>query len=128
MLREIKKIRQESHEFLKRWFQDEDIDLFIWQNDETDVARFELTYNKRRHEKSLVWSSQTGFTHYDIETGEGFSGHAKMSPICHPSEKNDISQVQQIFKNIPQKIASQVIQSIADLLMSYQPNSSPRLA
>lgn len=76
MLREIKTDSNPE----RRWFQDSEMDLFLWSTATGEPTRFELTYDKSRNEKSLVWAPPSHFEHCALDDGSG-NGHHPSTPI-----------------------------------------------
>lgn len=71
MLREIKSESSPN----RRWFQDCEMDLFVWTDPAGRANRFELAYDKPHHEKSMVWKSPATFTHCELDDGAGIGQH-----------------------------------------------------
>ena len=73
MLKEFKAVRQIPKDGFRRWFTDQDFDLFVWYEDESmaKVVGFQLCYNKRGTQKALTWYRDRGFLHTAIDDGEG---------------------------------------------------------
>ena len=80
MLREITTVRQNSSDQQRRWFTDADMDLFVWFLDLTPTG-FQLSVGKGRHEYSIHWKHDTGFSHHCVDDGENRPGKYKMTPI-----------------------------------------------
>ena len=80
MLHEISNVKQNSRNQSRRWFTDNDMDLFIWFSKQAPIG-FQLSYNKQADEKALCWESKKGFQHYSVDSGEIEPIRYKMSPI-----------------------------------------------
>jgi len=63
-------VSRSSGEAKRRWFQSSYFDLVVWLTDEDAISGFQLCYDRGPHEHALVWSSQTGFSHYRVDDGE----------------------------------------------------------
>ena len=64
MLREIRGVEQRDPQRMKRWFQDDYFDLFVWQDAAGDVRRFQLCYERdTRRERAFEWLGGRGFQH-----------------------------------------------------------------
>jgi hypothetical protein len=61
MLKEIHGVTDEPPA-RRRWFHDEDFDLFVWQA-EGEVTLFQLCYGHGSGERALVWDKGRGFFH-----------------------------------------------------------------
>jgi hypothetical protein len=67
MLREIRGIEQRNPQRVKRWFQDDYFDLYLWQDSAGQVLRFQLCYEREsRHERALEWHRGRGFQHLAV--------------------------------------------------------------
>jgi hypothetical protein len=80
MLREIGAIRQDSDRGLRRWFQDDYFDLYVWQDAHAAPIAFELCYARGRGEGVIGWKSDAGFRHARVDGGERPAGIA-MTPF-----------------------------------------------
>jgi len=70
MLREIAAMRQDDPGAIRRWFQDDYFDLFLWVTPQGKVAAFQLAYERTREERVLSWSQIRGFNHSRVDSGE----------------------------------------------------------
>ena len=80
MLREIKTVRQKDDEPPRRWFQDKDFDLIVWQHPGQDPEAFQLCYDRSRNERVLSWSRTKGYSHDGVDSGEDDPMHNR-API-----------------------------------------------
>lgn len=80
MLREIGPVRQDSSRGLRRWFQDDYFDLFVWLDVAGTPLAFQLCYNRNHGEGSITWNSSAGFVHDRVDAGEQ-SPKRGMTPI-----------------------------------------------
>lgn len=87
MLREIEGVAAEPRT-TRRWFHDDDFDLFVWQTERGDVTLFQLCYGPASGERALVWHRDGGLFHDGTEPGspiddqvvERFDAAAKALP------------------------------------------------
>ena len=70
MLREIAAVRQDEPGSIRRWFQDDYFDLFLWLTPQGTVSAFQLAYERTRQERVLSWSHVRGFNHSRVDSGE----------------------------------------------------------
>lgn len=71
MLSEIRNIVQRSLVRRKRWFQDDDFDLYVWQSPEGRVLEFQLCYERgTSRERALTWKSSVGYANYSVDSGD----------------------------------------------------------
>lgn len=116
-MQEYVKVRQIPGDPKRRWFYSDEFDLIIWLHPDGVIARFELCYNKKRAERSLVWSRAGGYTHMAVDDGETNPGKYKRAPILVPDGCFDAKQVHAAFAkdcaSLPEEVAAHVLQSIA---------------
>jgi len=70
MLSEISAVRQDQPGLVRRWFQDDYFDLFVWITPHGALRAFQLAYERTRRERVLEWSSERGFDHNRVDSGE----------------------------------------------------------
>ena len=70
MLSEISAVRQDQPGLIRRWFQDDYFDLFVWLTPHGALRAFQLAYERTRRERVLEWSSERGFDHNRVDSGE----------------------------------------------------------
>ena len=70
MLREIRNVKQSDPALVRRWFQSDYFELFVWSRADGTVASFQLCYDLRRRERALTWKSDSGFYHDGVDDGE----------------------------------------------------------
>ena len=97
MLREVQRVLQETKGAKKRWFTDEVIDLFIWQNESGRLMSLQFCYDKRHKERSLIWSAESGYGHHGVDDGEDKLGRIKASPILVPDGIFETEAVADLF-------------------------------
>jgi len=69
MLREIRGVDQRNPRRVKRWFQDDYFDLFLWQGQAGEILEFQLCYRRdTRNERVLEWRRGRGFQHLKPES------------------------------------------------------------
>jgi hypothetical protein len=69
VLREIPVV-QPGQEPRRRRFADEDFDLVVWLSDTAEIVAFELCYDRPRVEQAVTWSSDHGYGHFRVDSGE----------------------------------------------------------
>ena len=72
MLREILEVSQDDAATKRRWFHDDDFDLFTREAG-NELTEFELCYGIRSQERALVWAKDKGYFH-DGEASADFIG------------------------------------------------------
>ena len=84
MLREIGSVRQDSDRGLRRWFQDDYFDLYIWQDARGEFLALQLCYDRHHGEGSIRWSRDEGYAHARVDNGHRAGGYS-MTPILRPA-------------------------------------------
>ena len=110
-------VRQISGDLRRRWFFSDDFDLIVWFNEDGTLAGFELCYDKRQIQRSLVWRLTAGFTHMAVDDGENRPGKYKSTPILVPDGYFDAKRIHSAFAkesiSLPKEVADYVMQIIA---------------
>lgn len=123
MFFEIQKVKQEPGAPYRRWFHAEDMDLSVWLEDSRPV-RFQLSYNRHLGEKSIIWSQESGFSHFSIDDGEQHPGHYKASPIVTGYLPLDFSQAIEAFQKNVNSVADDLFQFVLKKLKENPARSS----
>lgn len=80
MLREIGAGRQDGSRGVRRWFQDEYFDLYLWHDASGAPVAFQLCYDRARNEGAITWSRGAGYGHDRVDAGDD-SPKRLMTPI-----------------------------------------------
>jgi hypothetical protein len=67
---EMRDVRQDSDDYVRRWFFDDHFDLIAWYNRNGTLAGFQLCYDKAGEEKALTWFGDRGLSHHRVDAGE----------------------------------------------------------
>jgi len=70
LLRELGTGRQDGNHGMRRWFQDEYFDLYLWQDASGASIGFQLCYDRTGKEGAVTWDEQRGFGHDHVDDGE----------------------------------------------------------
>jgi hypothetical protein len=82
MLREIRSVVQRSLTRRKRWFHDDDFDLYLWQSPEGEVLELQLCYERgTSRERALTWKRGIGYADYRVDSGEAYAAGGKRAAI-----------------------------------------------
>jgi len=84
MLREIGSPRDEGGRGVRRWFQSDAFDLFLWQDAAGEPVAMHFCYDRRASERVLCWDARSGFSHHGVDAGEFLPG-SNMSPLLVPA-------------------------------------------
>ncbi len=107
MLREIKNTRQIPSEPNRRWFNSEEMDLFIWHQADSIIG-FQLCYDKSGQERALTWKPDTGLIHEKVDNGESRDGRYKATPILLKNGTYDIDSVISEFLSKSERLSYEI--------------------
>ena len=119
MLREITGVRQVAGEPLRRWFQDEAMDLFVWLGEANTVVGFQLAYDKSQEERALTWKLRTGYQHARVDDGTRPGRHPG-SPLLIADGVFDVIRVSDEFQARAAEIDSAVHAFVSGKLADYE--------
>jgi hypothetical protein len=88
-LREIKHVKQDDDNLLKKWFTDDSYwDLYVWYSKITNkIIGIQLCYSRGAGERALTWFENKEFSHKAVSTRrdhKGYRGDVYGSPILVP--------------------------------------------
>ena len=70
----------------RRWFSDDQFDLFVWFDADGGISWFELCYDRSDIERALTWTPARGYAHWRVSTGDGAGMNYDMTPILVPDD------------------------------------------
>ena len=115
MLDEIKDVTQYETGKLRRWFRNDDFDLYTWENYDGVLQGFQLCYAKLGSERVLRWSPESGYSHEGVDAPEDKPGRS-MSALFVADGVFDSTSVGTIFENaalrMPEKFRTFVVERI----------------
>ena len=85
--REVKSINQEEYTYTRRWFTCDTSNLFVWQDANNNIAKFQLTCASVENENIFIWNLNKGIEYSGISNNCNKVGIKKGSPILE--EYND---------------------------------------
>ena len=118
MLHEISNVKQKARDQNRRWFTDNDMDLFVWYSRLTPIG-FQLSYNKQSYEKVICWEIDKGFQHYGVDAGEIEPIKYKMSPIFAADGDFDTYAIAREFLHNSDHIETTLADFIYAKLLEY---------
>jgi hypothetical protein len=117
VLVEQSSVSQLQGEARRRWFSSDYFDLISWQASDGAVIAFQLCYEKGEAERAVCWQSATGFSHHNVDEGEGPERRVKASPVFLPDGSFHsaavIKRFQEESKSIDESVATFVLNSLA---------------
>jgi hypothetical protein len=103
----------------RRWFTDEDLDLYLWFDERGGLLRMQLCYDKRGRERVLSWRRGQGFRHDRIDDGEGVPGKAR-SPILVIDGGCDAVALLRRFREASLQLNDEVFDLVYERLVAFK--------
>lgn len=75
--------REGERDDRRRWFSDDEFDLIVWLSGDGSLAALQLCYDKSGVERAVTWSTDAGYGHFRVDTGEEMPVRDK-TPILLP--------------------------------------------
>ncbi|MBF0153559.1 MAG: hypothetical protein HQL64_07450 [Magnetococcales bacterium] len=73
--------QEKKSDLLRRWFQGDECDLFVWEDEAQKLATFQLAWNHQGQERLLLWKRGAGFFSLgEVDDGE-MAPERNRSPI-----------------------------------------------
>jgi hypothetical protein len=119
VLKEVENSGQVPGEPRRRWFQDTDSDLIVWEDDACAISGFQLCCGKSRDEHALTWRQGTGFVHGRVDDGEGRPFHYKSTPVLAPDGHFDVTAAAADFRKRSMEIDPNIAMFILERLSEY---------
>jgi hypothetical protein len=113
---EMRDVRQDSSDYVRRWFFDDNFDLIAWYGRDGALLGFQLCYDKVNDEKALTWFSNRGLSHHKVDAGEDSpwfnrspmlvvtDGHSQMARLLSSFKNADEGLPPELQKIVMQKI------------------------
>ena len=112
----------------RRWFADDEFDLYVWADETGTPTRFQLCYGKPRHERALTWTPE-GVHHDGVDAGDD-NPTKNMTPVLTPDADVDWPTLHDRFEAASREIDPEVRGFVLQLLrnpvpLSAHPPSAP---
>ena len=118
MFSETRNIRQIKGEPRRRWFDDKDLELIIWFDEDDRIVGFQLCYEIDNESKALTWQESKGYLHTGVDEGDIGGGPSKRTPILVRDGVFDKEPVEKRFASsspgLPKEIADFVTTKLAE--------------
>ena len=120
MLKEVTNVRQIEGEPFRRWFSDPQLDLFVWYDEQDEILRFQLCYDKGAGERALIWCRDNGFSHHGVDDGEGGIYEMKSTPILVADGVADTARIDAQFNERGQKLEHDLYEFVSTRIREYE--------
>jgi len=114
-----KYVKQIPGEPRRRWFEDNYFDLLVWENESGQIVQFQLSYDKRHNQRSLIWKEQIGYTHNKVDDGENKPGKYKAAPILVEDGVFDFGIIAEKFMLKSKDIDTQISTFVYNKIREY---------
>jgi|SRR6185503_7131696 len=115
MLREIQAIAYEPG-MHRRWFHDDDFDVFLWLTPSGAVTRFQVCYGSGPDERALAWHQHAGLFHDGANDGA----------IASPSPAFDLARFEEAALGLPRTVRNIVKRHIREYVEGRLPAAARR--
>lgn len=120
MLREFPSVRQIPGEGFRRWFTDEQFDLYVWYESRSArrVVGFQLCYDKQGRQKALTWYRDRGYLHTAVDDGES-SPLKNRTPILVADGVFPRDRITALFREAAASLDTGLAELVAGKLAAY---------
>ena len=124
MLIEIKNIEQDHSGVFRRWFTCDNMDLFVWYNEECQVDSFQLTFSDLNGEYLVNWSADAGFQYaYPSRDNIEHVTH-KASILVQPGRRFSLKRVFDKFISQSRIVNRELVRFISNRLIREETRMS----
>lgn len=126
MLTEVKRTYQGAPGQNKRWFTDQDMDLFVWSVKECEtekdhlqlenVVKFQFSSNKQSKEMAITWQKDGDVEIYEVDEGSRPEKHPSSPILVEPESDLNLGQltlIKEAMSTVDYKTASFLIKKIS---------------
>ena len=94
------------------------MDLIVWLRKEADseIAGFQLCYDKIRGEKALHWKDGSDFSHMNVDDGENAGGKYKATPLLVPDAPFDGCALHRLFLSAARGVSDDIRRFVEEKL------------
>src|SRR5262245_35090667 len=125
MFRELN-VAQVPGEPLRRWFQDDQLDLSVWFSPDGAIVGVQLSYDKGTYtERALTWFKDRGYSHMRVDDGENQAGKYKMTPILVPDGALDAAALLRVFESASGSLEPAIVRAVAAVIHGQDPTPQP---
>ncbi len=118
MLNEIQDVTQYETGKHRRWFHDDNFDLYTWETPDGALQGFQLCYAKLGKERALRWSPEVGYSHEGVDAPEDKPGRS-MSALFVADGVFDANNVETIFENAALEMPDKFRRFVLDRIRAY---------
>ncbi len=69
VLKEVQTQNRSDGPLQRRWFTDNQLDLYVWEDENGEIVKFQLCY-QLAGEYAFTWDCDEGFSHHGVDDGE----------------------------------------------------------
>ncbi|MDP7250834.1 MAG: hypothetical protein QGF00_14610 [Planctomycetota bacterium] len=123
MLREVLMVKQVPGQPFRRWFTDQQHDLYVWYDDRRrEIIGFQFCYGRNKDEKALTYLDDRGWKHSCVDDGETrksekgttILGPAHMTPIMTKEAGYDAPELANRFGEASGDLDPEIAEYVQD--------------
>lgn len=118
--RELKKVELPDQGKTRRWFSGDKLQLILWLKSDGEIIEFQLLYQAGWEDKALNWHYQEGFSHHNVDDGEGKPGKPKMSPILIADGYFNKVDLSRSLEEEGQSLEPSIREFVHEKILAYQ--------
>ncbi len=123
MLKEYHYPGKADNNLRRRYFSDENFDLYVWLDSHDNIVGFQLCYDLGRNERCLSWAAPSSYFHHLVDDGENRPGRPKSTPVLLPDGAFDADPISKQFKVESQTIEGRIAEFVYCKLTEFRKNS-----
>jgi hypothetical protein len=108
VLREIKYVQQQRKTDKRRWFTDDDWDVYVWNRKDGSYSGMQLCYAKSRNQRALTWMDGKPPYHATVSEEAGPGNHGKEAAMLVADGTLDIAGLARHFWKVSREIDPEV--------------------
>ena len=116
MLKEINDLTQTSDDLQRRWFSDEEIDLYVWLDENDTIHEFQISYHTNDNDHVLIWNSASGLFAHSVDSGTLNPSKMKSSPMLTENIEFDVNHIRDLFEKNGKKLEHDLYEFILSRL------------
>jgi hypothetical protein len=99
VIAEIRNVRQNPGDRFRRWFVDDQIEIFVWYEPDGGIFGFQICCKSSDASLVSTWTRMRGFSHSILDEGED-KPTVNRSPLLRPAPPRNLGLVQRSFAAI----------------------------
>ena len=115
----MRDVRQDSDNYVRRWFFDDHFDLIAWYEQDGTLYGFQLCYDKPDDEKALTWFRDRGLSHHLVDAGEDCPWVNRTPMLTESDGRSHMARLLTSFRNSGGGLATELQMLIEQKIVEY---------